>query len=100
MLNRTRLAFAPLRPIFLSVSFHLKKRPPKMPYYVYRMLSEREPVYVADYPKYREAKLKVNELRKAETEPQVVVRMMHARSEAEAEKLLMIPRDNRKIGDD
>ncbi len=71
-----------------------------MPYFVYRMLSEREPVYVADYPKYREAKLKVNALRKAATESEAVIRMMHARSEAEAEKLLTIPRDNRKIGDD
>lgn len=71
-----------------------------MPYFVYRIESENKLKYVESYEKYREAKLKVNELRKQESDDsEVVCRMIHAANRSNAEKLLLAPRDDRIIGD-
>jgi hypothetical protein len=71
-----------------------------MPYFVYRIEPENKLEYIESYEKYREAKLKVNELRKQEnTDSEVVCRMIHAANRSNAEKLLLAPRDDRIIGD-
>ena len=71
-----------------------------MPYFVYRIEPENKLEYIDNYENYREAKLKVNELRKQETtESEIVCRMIHAANRSNAEKLLLAPRDNRIIGD-
>lgn len=71
-----------------------------MPYFVYRITPGNKLEHIETFEKYREAKLKVNELRKTEQEdPDVVCRMIHATNKSNAEKLLLIPRDERIIGD-
>jgi hypothetical protein len=71
-----------------------------MPYFVYRIEQENKLEYVDNFENYREAKLKVNELRKAESkDSEVIFRMIHAANRANAEKLLLAPRDDRIIGD-
>lgn len=72
-----------------------------MPYYVYRVEPNNQLSYYADFPDYRSAKLLVNEKRKLEPKGSpVVIRMMHAKNQTEAERLLTAPRDDRRIGDD
>lgn len=71
-----------------------------MPYFVYRIAPGNKLEYTKTFEKYREAKVKVNELRKSEPEDSdVVCRMIHATNKSNAEKLLLIPRDERIIGD-
>jgi len=72
-----------------------------MPYYVYRLLPENRLDYIGDYEKYQDAKAVVHALRIQEGKDSgVVVRMMHASSQGEAERILLTPRDDRIIGDD
>jgi len=72
-----------------------------MPYFVYRIEPENKLEYVDNYEKYRDAKVKINELRKAETaESEAICRMIHAANKSNAEKLLLVPRDERIIGDE
>ncbi len=71
-----------------------------MPYFVYRIEPENKLNYIDNYEKYRDAKLKVNELRKGESaDSEVICRMIHAANRSNAEKLLLVPRDDRIIGD-
>ncbi len=71
-----------------------------MPYFVYRIKPENKLEYIESYEKYRDAKVKINELRKSENiESEVVCRMIHAANRPNAEKLLLVPRDDRIIGD-
>jgi hypothetical protein len=71
-----------------------------MPYFVYKIEPENKLEYIESYEKYREAKLKLNELRKTEgVDSEIICRMIHAANRANAEKLLLAPRDNRIIGD-
>lgn len=71
-----------------------------MPYFVYRIKPENKLEYIESYEKYRDAKLKVNELRKVEAvASDVIYRMIHAANRPNAEKLLLVPRDERIIGD-
>ena len=71
-----------------------------MPYFVYRIEPENRLEYIDNYENYREAKVRVNELRKQESvDSEVVVRMIHAANKPNAEKLLLAPRDDRIIGD-
>jgi hypothetical protein len=71
-----------------------------MPYFVYRIEPDNKLEYIDNYEKYREAKLKVNELRKGErADSKIVCRMIHAANKQNAEKLLLAPRDDRIIGD-
>ncbi len=78
-----------------------------MPYFVYRITSSENDSQAPKleqlhtYEKYREAKLKVRELWAAEAEDSnSIVRIIHAETPGEAEKLLSAPRDGRIIGDD
>jgi len=71
-----------------------------MPFFVYRITEETKLEHVETFEKYREAKLKVNEMRKTEPEDsEVVWRMIHATNKSNAEKLILTPRDERIIGD-
>jgi len=73
-----------------------------MPYFVYRI--HREPLrleHLGTHPVYKEARQVVREMRAAEGAQSVdSIRMIFAKNEAEAEKLLSTPRDERVIGED
>ena len=72
-----------------------------MPYFVYKIFPGNQLEYLDTFAKYRDAKQLVFTRRKAEPEAsEVVIRMMHAKNQAEAERLLTAPRDDRVIGDD
>jgi hypothetical protein len=72
-----------------------------MPYFVYRIHPNNKLENMDVLEKYRDAKVMVRELwAKEEKESGVVVRMIFAETQGEAEKLLSAPRDNRIIGDD
>ncbi len=76
-----------------------------MPYFIYRITPSDTQApkleQLHTYEKYREAKLKVRELWAQEGKDSgVIVRMIHAETPGEAEKLLAAPRDDRVIGDD
>ncbi len=71
-----------------------------MPFFVYRIAPENTLEHIETFEKYRDAKLKLNELRKAEQEgSKVISRMIHAANRSNAERLLLAPRDERIIGD-
>lgn len=72
-----------------------------MPYFIYRIHSERELEYVDTKERYQEAKALVRQLRtqQASNDPGSV-RLVFAKSGGEAEKLLSLPRDERVIGED
>jgi hypothetical protein len=72
-----------------------------MPYFVYRIQDPRELEPLGTYTVYREARQKVRDLR-AEAGPASVnsIRMIFAKNEAEAVKLLTTPRDERVVGED
>ncbi len=72
-----------------------------MPYYVYRITPPKKLDHLETMQKYQEAKKLVRELR-TELGPDSVnnVRMIFAKSQGEAEKLLSMPREERVIGED
>lgn len=71
-----------------------------MPYFVYRIEPGNRLEYIDSFEKYRDAKVKVNELRKGEdVDSGIICRMIHAANRSNAEKLLLAPRDERIIGD-
>ncbi len=71
-----------------------------MPFFVYRITSENKLEHVETFEKYRDAKVKLNTLRKAEPEgSDSICRMIHAANRANAERLLLAPRDERIVGD-
>ncbi len=72
-----------------------------MPYFVYKIHPENRLEYLESFSDYRPAKQKIREERKAlPADSPLVIRMMHAKNQSEAERLLTAPRDNRIIGDD
>jgi hypothetical protein len=72
-----------------------------MPYFVYKILPDNQLKYYDTFDNYREAKQLVFEERKNEPKgSNATIRMMHAVNQAEAERLLTAPRDDRIIGDD
>ena len=72
-----------------------------MPYFIYRIGEKRELEHLKTHTVYREARQFVRDLR-AESGPGAVdsIRMIFAKNEIEAEKLLSTPRDERVIGED
>lgn len=72
-----------------------------MPYFVYRILPPKKLEHLDTTDKYQEAKKLVRGLR-AELGPESVnsVRMIFAKTQGEAEKLLSMPREERVIGED
>ncbi|MCP3668850.1 MAG: hypothetical protein GY814_00115 [Gammaproteobacteria bacterium] len=71
-----------------------------MPYFVYHITSTNKLEHIETFEKYREAKVKVNALRKSEPDDSdTICRMIHATNRSNAEKLLLAPRDERIIGE-
>ena len=72
-----------------------------MPYYVYRIANPLRLEHVETFSRYQDAKKLVRSIR-AELDPQgdTTVRLIFAKTQGEAEKLLSIPRDERVIGED
>ena len=71
-----------------------------MPFFVYRIMPENKLEHIETFEKYRDAKVKLNALRKAEHDgSDVICRMIHAASRSNAERLLLAARDDRIIGD-
>ena len=72
-----------------------------MPYYVYRINPPLKLDHLTTVDKYQEAKKLVRELR-TELGPDSVnnIRMIFAKTQGEAEKLLSMPREERVIGED
>ena len=71
-----------------------------MPYFVYNIQDKPKKLeHLETFAKYREAKEFVREKR-AESGDIESIRMIFARNDVEAEKLLKAPRDERVIGED
>ncbi|MBK1723434.1 hypothetical protein [Thiocystis violacea] len=72
-----------------------------MPYFVYKISPPRVLEYIATLDRYQEAREIVRSQRAEEPRDSgVEYRMIFARQQGEAEKLLSIPRDERVIGED
>jgi hypothetical protein len=71
-----------------------------MPYFVYRIQEKpRKLDHLETFPSYKEARIYVREQRQQSEEIESV-RMIFARNDIEAEKLLTAPREERVIGED
>jgi hypothetical protein len=72
-----------------------------MPYFVYKIAPPRVLTHIDTKEQYKEARALVRELRpSAAGGGGEEFRMIFAKSQAEAEKLLSTPRDERVIGED
>lgn len=71
-----------------------------MPYFIYRITPENKLTNLGSKTNYREAKEEVRQLRKNSDTTGDNFRLMFANSEAEAEKLLLTPREEPVQGDD
>lgn len=72
-----------------------------MPYYVYKILPPLQLQHLDTLEGYQEARALVRSHRQnEETSSGIQYRLIFARQQAEAEKLLSIPRDERVIGED
>jgi hypothetical protein len=72
-----------------------------MPYFIYKIVPPLNLAYIDRKEKFREARSLVRSLREGHHEiPGTQFRMIFAKNEAEAEKLLSTPRDDRVIGED
>lgn len=72
-----------------------------MPYYIYRIDSPLILTHLDTKGSYQEARTRVRDLRATQGHDDAALyRMIFAHHEAEAERLLSIPRDDRVIGED
>lgn len=71
-----------------------------MPFFVYRVFPDQKLEYIDRYEVYKDAKAVLRALQMDEHRPDVLMRMMFAPNESEAERLLLAPRDDRILGDD
>ncbi|AFL72932.1 hypothetical protein [Thiocystis violascens] len=72
-----------------------------MPYFVYRISPPRQLEHLETVESYRTARATVRERRQHEpAETGVEYRLIFARQQGEAEKILSTPRDERVIGED
>lgn len=72
-----------------------------MPYFVYRVSNPLRLTHVDTKERYQEAKALVRSLRQGQDQgADNQYRMIFAQHQAEAEKLLSTPRDERVIGED
>jgi hypothetical protein len=72
-----------------------------MPYFVYKITPPIQLGYIDKKDKFKDARILVRSLREEHGEGETAqFRMIFARNEAEAEKLLSTPRDERVIGED
>ncbi|MGD2081491.1 MAG: hypothetical protein PVF91_00900 [Chromatiales bacterium] len=72
-----------------------------MPYFVYRITPPRTLEHIDTLASFKEAR-NLTRAHRAELEPggETSVRMIFAKDQIEAEKLLLTPRDERVIGED
>ncbi|MBU0499601.1 MAG: hypothetical protein KJ558_14925 [Gammaproteobacteria bacterium] len=69
-----------------------------MPYFIYRVIGPRNLEYIDTFDDYKEAKDSARLHRvKLERDTDVIVRMIFANNQAEAERLLLAPREERYI---
>ena len=72
-----------------------------MPYFIYKIEEPMRLTHLGTEDKYKDARAQIRQLRQ---DGQVTTgseyRMMFAKSQTEAERLLATPRDERVIGDD
>jgi hypothetical protein len=72
-----------------------------MPYYIYRIVEPRKLQHLDTKAKFRDAKTTVRGLREQQEENDgATIRMIFAKTTAEAEKLLSAPKDDRIIGEE
>lgn len=72
-----------------------------MPYFIYRIESEKELVLLESFPKYREAKLQAKSLRAEQESGDIAtIKIIFANNQIEAERLLTTPREAPIQGDD
>lgn len=72
-----------------------------MPYFVYKISPPLELEYIDTIERYQEARAMVRTRREAEDKNSgIQYRLVYARQQGEAEKLLSTPRDGRVIGED
>jgi hypothetical protein len=72
-----------------------------MPYFVYKITPSLQLTYIDTKDKYQEARAIVRELREQRADgDDADYRLIFARQQGEAEKLLSTPRDERVIGED
>ncbi|MCG6863638.1 MAG: hypothetical protein LJE70_20630 [Chromatiaceae bacterium] len=72
-----------------------------MPYFVYKILQPLQLTHMETQDQYRDARTLVRRLRKEQPAAEgVQYRMVFANNQAEAEKLLSRPPDERVIGED
>lgn len=72
-----------------------------MPYFVYKVSSNRQLTYIDTKERYQEARALVRDLRaKGAAKEDGEFRLIFANQQGEAEKLLSTPRDERVIGED
>ena len=72
-----------------------------MPYFIYRITPPNRLEQIESHENYRLAKERIRELwTEEEADSGIMIRMIFAETQGEAERLLLIPRDNRIIGDD
>ncbi len=72
-----------------------------MPYFVYKIVPPLTLAFIDKKERFRDARALVRSLREGRHEmPGTQFRMIFAKDEAEAEKLLSTPRDDRVIGED
>ncbi len=71
-----------------------------MPYFLYKLYSDKKLEPIASYPKFAEAKQHVRDLRQQLSGNETyAVKMIFAKSDAEAEKLLTTEREYRPEGE-
>ncbi|HHH39892.1 MAG TPA: hypothetical protein ENK50_09995 [Sedimenticola sp.] len=72
-----------------------------MPYFVYRIEVDKQLKCLESHAKYRSARDRVRALRAEQAgDDKAVIRLIHAGTETEAEKLLLTPREAPVEGDD
>ncbi|MES9903964.1 MAG: hypothetical protein ABW168_14975 [Sedimenticola sp.] len=71
-----------------------------MPYYFYQIDTQKNLTCLGSHNGYRDAKVEVKQLRKANSDPDTSYRIIYAQSENEAELLLKTPRKEPIRGED
>ncbi|OOZ36228.1 hypothetical protein [Solemya velesiana gill symbiont] len=72
-----------------------------MPYFIYRIETDKTLEQLETFPKYRDAIEKARELRAAQTAGETAtVKIIFAQNPTEAERLLLTPREAPVEGDD
>ncbi len=72
-----------------------------MPYFVYKISPPRQLEHIETVDRYQDARATVRERREREPrETSIEYRLIFAKQQGEAEKILSTPRDERVIGED